>query len=150
MSKKAISPVIAVVVLVGVAIMLGGLISSWMSSFVQESSRNNACSITTMYTITDATVNESTGELIVRLKNVGKDTLYNFSMEVDNGTVIDLLPATAPADTYELGPGRTQLIRSNISNYNISRENITNIDTVTVLTKSCPEYSPEPINVENI
>ncbi len=150
MAKKAISPVVAVVVLVGVAIMLGGLVSSWMSSFVQETSRNEACSITTMYTITEASANGSSGELRVKLKNIGKDDLYNFSFEANNGTVIDLLQATEPADTYKLRPGMTQYIRTNFTDYNISVENITNIDTVTVLTLSCPEYSPDPIKVENI
>ncbi|UCD03365.1 MAG: hypothetical protein JSV63_01890 [Candidatus Aenigmatarchaeota archaeon] len=150
MAKKALSPIVAVVVLVGVAILLGGLVSSWLGGFITESSKHDICTITTLYTISDAKVNETSGELVVRLKNSGKADLYNFSFEAENGTIIEVLKATSPDDTYKLGPGRTQLIRTNISNYNISRENITNIDTVKVLTASCPEYSPDPIKVENI
>ena len=150
MTKKALSPIVAVVVLVGVAILLGGFISSWLGGFIKESSQQNTCTITTIYTMESATVNITSGELVVRLKNSGKSDLYNFSLEVENATMIDVLKATYPADTYRLQPGRTQLIRTNISNYNISSQNITNIQTVKVLTRSCPEYSPNPINVENI
>jgi len=150
MARKGISPIIAVVVLIGVAVMLGGLVSSWMSSFVTTSSKYDTCSITTMYVISEATVNETSGRLLVKLKNIGKSSVYNFTFEADNGTVLDVMPATSPVDTYNLEPGRTQYIETNISNYNISKENITNIDTITVLTQSCPEYGPEPIKVTNI
>jgi len=150
MAKKGISPIVAVVVLIGVAVMLGGLVSSWMSSFIDDSSKYDTCAIMTMYTISDAVVNESSGKLIVKLKNIGKSAVYNFTFEADNGTVLDIMPATSPADTYRLEPGRTQYIETNISDYNISKENITNIDTITVLTLSCPEYGPEPIKVTNI
>ncbi len=150
MTKKGISPVVAVVVLIGVAVMLGGLVSSWMNSFVTKSTQHNTCAITTMYTISSATVNETSGRLLITVKNIGKSTVYNFTFEADNGTVIDVMQATSPAETYTLEPGRTQYVETNISNYNVSRQNITNIDTVTVLTESCPEYAPEPIKVTNI
>jgi flagellin-like protein len=150
MVKKAISPIVAVVVLVGIAIMLGGLISSWIGSFVDESSKTGTCPMTTMYTISDAEVNETSGLLTVTLRNTGKDDIYNFSLEVDNGTLIELLQATSPSDTYILVPSRTQYIRTNITNQNITTSNITNIDTVTILTRSCPDYAPAAIKVENI
>ncbi len=150
MGKKGISPVVAVVVLIGVAVMLGGLVSSWISSFVIDSSKQDACAITTMYTISDAEVNQTSGKLRVTVKNTGKSAVFNFSIEADNGTVIDVMPATSPSDTYSLDTGMTQYIETNISDYNISRMNITNIDTITVLTQSCPEYTPKPIIVTNI
>jgi flagellin-like protein len=150
MARKGISPVVAVVVLIGIAVMLGGLVSSWISSFVMDSSQHDTCAITTTYTISDAQVNQTSGKLRVTLKNTGKDSVYNFSVEADNGTLIEVLAATSPADTYVLESGRTQYIQTNISDYNISRMNITNINTITVLTQSCPEYSPKPITVTNI
>jgi flagellin-like protein len=150
MAMKGLSPIVAVVILIGVAVMLGGLVSSWLSSFVDQSSKYDACAITTLYTITDATVNATSGELKLKVKNVGKSAVYNFSIEVSNGTLIDVLPATSPPDTYRLESGRTQYIETNISDYNISRMNITNIGTVTLMTRSCPEYAPEPVTVTNI
>ncbi len=150
MSRKGISPVVAVVILIGVAVMLGGLVSSWLSSFVNTNSKQNACAITTMYTITEATVNTTSGKLRLKVKNVGKSGVYNFSIEANNGTVIEVLRATSPPDTYILASGRTQYIETNISDYNISSMNITNIGTVTLMTRSCPEYTPEPIAVTNI
>jgi flagellin-like protein len=150
MSRKGISPVVAVVVLIGVAVMLGGLVSSWLSSFVDTSSKQDTCAITTMYTITEATVNTTSGKLRLKVKNVGKSSVYNFSIEANNGTIIEVLRAMSPPDTYVLESGRTQYVETNISDHNISSMNITNIDTVTLMTRSCPEYAPEPITVTNI
>jgi len=150
MTKKGISPVVAVVLLIGIAVMLGGLVSSWLSSFIHQNSQQSTCALTTMYVISEAQVNESSGYLAVKLKNTGQSGISNFTFEVYNGTVYDALTATSPDDSYVLQPGRTQLIKTNFTDQSITSTNITEISTVTVISESCPEYSPEPIKVVNI
>ncbi len=145
MKRKAISPVVAVVILIGLAVMTGGLLSSWVSSFITDSSRQDTCSITTMYTISDPVFNASSGEIKVRIKNTGNDAIYNFTFEADNGTDIELIPASSPAYDYTVGSGRTQYVISNSSFINM-----TTVETVTLLTESCPGYSPSPVRVKNI
>jgi flagellin-like protein len=146
MGKKGISPIVAVVVLVGLAVMTGGLVSSWITSFVQDSTRDaDTCAITTMFTISDASVNETSGELKVKVKNTGKDDIYNFTLEVDNGTLLKAFKATSPSETYRVSSGETQYIIGNISPHNI-----TSIDTLNVLARSCLGYYPEPVSVKNL
>jgi flagellin-like protein len=145
MARKAISPVVAVVILIGLAVMTGGLLSSWVSSFITDSSRQDTCSISTMYSISDPTFDESSGEIKVKIKNTGNDAIYNFTFETDNGTDIVLIPASSPSPDLVVGSGRTQYVVSNSSYYNM-----TGVETVTVLTESCPGYSPTAVKVENI
>jgi flagellin-like protein len=145
MARKGVSPVVAVVILVGLAVMIGGLVSSWLTSFVADSARQDTCAITTTYTLTEPTYNPTSGELKVRLKNTGNNELYNFTFEADNGTVIMLIPATYPNESYHVGSGRTQYVTGNVTDFNI-----TGVDEVTVLTASCPSYSPVAVIVRNI
>ena len=139
------SPIVAVVILVGIAVMTGGLLSSWLSSFVSDSSKQDTCAITTMYTLSDATYDSVSGEIRVKLKNTGSVRLYNFTIEADNGTDISLVPATSPSQNYTLATGGTQYVAGNGSMHNI-----TNVQSITVVTASCPGYSPSSVNVENI
>ncbi len=145
MARKGISPVVAVVILIGIAVMAGGLLSSWVSSFMSDSAKQDTCPITTMYTISEATYNSTSGGLMVKVKNAGNDQIYNFTFEADNGTEIVLVPAGYPAADFVLGGGRTQYVSGNASLYNI-----TAVQTVTILTGSCPSYSPSPVKVADI
>jgi len=145
MPKKAVSPVVAVVILIALAIAVGGMVSSWLASFVFERTQQDTCAISTMYTILQASYNGSSGGVDIKLKNTGKDDLYNFTVEVDNGTVIASTAAYSPVSTYRLGPGKTQYVLANISD-----QNMTTADTVAVLVGSCLSYSPSPRKVTNI
>ena len=145
MRRKGVSPIVAVVILVGIAVMTGGLLSSWISSFISGSSEQETCAITTMYTLSDATYNATSGEIKLRLKNTGSVDLYNFTIEADNGTDISLVPATSPSPSYVLGSGGTQYVLGNGSLHNI-----TNVASITVMTESCSSYSPSSVKVENI
>lgn len=142
MARKAISPIIAIVIIIAIVVTLGGLLSSWLSGFVSESTQTDMCALNTMYTATEATHNETSGLIKLRVKNNGKYGIYNFSIEADNGTTIALIPATSPAPTYILGTGKTQYVQANSSGYNI-----TNIDNIRVLVGSCPAYSPSPVGI---
>lgn len=145
MARKGISPVVAVVILIAIAVMIGGLVSSWMSSFVSENTDQDMCAINTLYSITDITVNDSNGEIKLRLKNTGKLAVYNFSIEAENGTTFEIIPATSPAANYSIGPGETQYVIANTTGYNI-----TNIDTLTVISGSCSGYAPKHTKIINL
>jgi flagellin-like protein len=145
MGSKGLSPIIAVVILIGIAVMAGGILSSWVTSFISDSARQDTCAITTMYTLSEATYNSTSGIVKLRVKNAGSSSLRNFTVEADNGTLIARALASSPDPSYTVGKGMAQYIVANVSN-----ASITNVITITVLTQSCPGYSPVPVQVENI
>jgi flagellin-like protein len=145
MGSKGLSPIVAVVILIGIAVMAGGMLSSWVTSFITDNSRQDTCAVTTMYTLSDVTYNATSGEVKVRVKNTGSTVLQNFSVEADNGTLIARAVASSPDPSYTVGRGMAQYVVANASNASIS-----NVMTITVLTASCPGYSPVPVEVENI
>ena len=142
MKIRGVSPIIAVVVLIGLTVVLAGLLSSWAVSIITQSSQQDMCWVDTVYTISDASYNDSTGFISLRLKNSGKLAVYNFSIEADNGTTIVVVPALSPDASFSVGPGMSQYITvlADPAVYNI-----TNIQTITVLASSCHGYSPKPI-----
>lgn len=143
MGRKAVSPIIAVVIIIAIVVALGGILSSWLGGFVSDSTQTDTCAINTMYTASEASHNENTGEIRAKVKNSGKYGLYNFSIEADNGTVIVFIQATSPSPTYILGSGKTQYVLANSSGHNI-----TNIDKIKVLVGSCQVYSPSPVDIQ--
>lgn len=145
MTRKAISPVVAVVILVALAVTVGGLLSSWITSFVYEGTAHDTCAITTTFIATDAEYNASSGQVKLKVKNTGREDLYNFTIEADNGTMIEIIEVLSPADTYHLTPGKSQYIITNGSSHNL-----TNIEKITVLVGSCPGYLTPPVNVVSI
>lgn len=145
MRRKGVSPVVAVVILIGIAVITGGLLSSWITSFVSDSAKQDTCSINTMYTLSDVTYNATSGEIKLKVKNTGTVKLYNFTIEADNGTDIFLAQASSPDPSYLVDTGRAQYVAANFS-----PENMSNILTITVLTQSCKGYSPAHTEVGNI
>jgi flagellin-like protein len=145
MEQKGLSPIVAVVILIGIVVITGGLLSSWITSFVSDASKQDTCSINTMYTISDATYNGTSGDIKLKVKNTGAVKLYNFTVEADNGTVIFLAQASSPDPSYRVDAGREQYVVANMS-----LKNISNVLTITVLTQSCKGYSPAHTEVGNI
>jgi flagellin-like protein len=142
MPKKAISPLVAIVILIAIVITLGGVISAWLNNLVADTSQQDTCAITTMYSLSDVSYNATNGEIKVKVKNTGKDDLHNFTVEADNGTLIIPIPANSPAETYKLGPGKSQYVLANSSEYNI-----TNVNSIKVLVGSCLGYSSSAVNI---
>jgi len=143
--EKAISPIIAAVILIALVVAIGGVVSSWVYSFVTENTHTDTCGISTTYSVSDASFNQTSGQLMVKVKNSGKNSIFNFTLEADNGTVIIASAALSPSPSYELGTGMSQYIIANLSS-----QNITAIRTVKVLVASCRSYSPSPVIVANI
>ena len=145
MGRKGLSPVIAVVILIGIAVITGGILSSWVTSFVTDTASQSTCAINTMYTLSEATYNATSGIVKVKVKNTGSASLSNFSVEADNGTHVARALVSFPDPSYSVGSGMSQYVLANASNYSI-----TNVVKITVLTQSCRVYSPVPVEVENI
>ena len=91
MAKKAISPLIAIVIMIAVVITIGGMISSWLSGFVYDASTEDTCAINTIYTISDVSYNSTSGRIKLKVKNSGTVDLYNFTVEADNAFIFDLI-----------------------------------------------------------
>jgi len=95
LNRKGISPVIAVVLLVAVAISLGMLVTSWITHLYYDiSGGESACAINTNYVIDSAQWNQTTkslgynSTLLIKITNKGKLKLYGFGVEMLNGTRI--------------------------------------------------------------
>ncbi|MBN1896842.1 MAG: hypothetical protein JW789_03915 [Candidatus Aenigmarchaeota archaeon] len=144
MVRKGISPVVAVVILIAIAVMIGGMVSSWVSSFVTDNTAHDDCGIKTLYSLSDATINETSGEIKLKLKNIGSLPVYGFSIEVDNGTTFGVFEATYPDANYTVSPGETQYIITNTT------YNITNVEKLTVKTVACSGYAPTHANIVNL
>jgi flagellin-like protein len=95
LKKKGISPVVAVVLLVAVAISLGMLVTSWITHLYYEiSGGESACAINTNYIIDSVEWNRTAksptynSTLLIKITNKGKQQLYEFGVEVLNGSRI--------------------------------------------------------------
>ena len=96
MERKGISPIVAVVLLVAVAISLGMLVTSWITHMYYDiSGGEGACAISTNYVIDSAEWNKTTksasynSTLLLKITNKGKMKLYDFGVEILNGTRIE-------------------------------------------------------------
>ena len=87
---KGISPIIATVMLIVVAVSLGALISTWATSWVsdQTNSPDITCSVDTRYVLESAKWNYSgnANKLLVKIRNQGPVKIYNFSATLENST----------------------------------------------------------------
>jgi len=86
---RGISPVIATVLLIAVAVSAGMLVTTWITQWVvtQTTSEAQTCSINTQYVIDTVVFNESGNNLLkIKITNKGSQPLYGFSVELDNGT----------------------------------------------------------------
>ena len=99
MTRKAVSPVVAVVLLIGVAVSMGILVTTWVTHWVtvQTTGVSLSCAVDTNYIIESANYN-STGNNHLRLKitNKGERKIYGFGAVLDNGTLIMRLNSSDP------------------------------------------------------
>lgn len=90
-SKKGISDVIAVVLMIAVAISIGVFVTTFATKWVQDqtSSPSITCAIKTNYVVDDVRFNYSKiNELQVKVTNKGDEPLYGFGFILENATVI--------------------------------------------------------------
>jgi flagellin-like protein len=91
MARKGISPVVAVVLLIAVAISVGILVTTWITHLVttRTTAPSITCAVDTNYIIDEARFNESgDNQLYIKITNKGALALYGFGAVMDNGTRI--------------------------------------------------------------
>jgi flagellin-like protein len=89
--RKGISPIIAAVLLIAIAISIGILLSSWATHWVFSgiSDPSLTCGMDTDYIIESASFNETgLNKLKIKVTNKGNLEIYGFGIEMDNGTRI--------------------------------------------------------------
>lgn len=94
--RKAVSPVVSVVLLIAVAVSVGILLTTWITHWVitTTGSTGISCAINTNYIIEKAEFNKSSAynnTLLVKITNKGAEHLYGFGVILDNGTNIVVL-----------------------------------------------------------
>jgi flagellin-like protein len=124
---KGISPIIATVLLIAVAVAIGVLVSTWITRWTLEQTQTAetaTCATTTIYDVSDAAYNTTTQMLTLIVTNKGSSAVYNFTIEaVDNTTAIKLnvTPSYSPTGTTASTPllqGRSFSLTANMSTTN--------------------------------
>ena len=128
LKMKGISPVIAVVLLVAVAISQGMLVTSWITHlYFDISGGEGACAIKTNYVIDSAQWNQTSksimynSTLLIKITNKGELKLYGFGAEILNGTKIlnfdsNEVDQGGISSTNRLGRERSAYIWLNLTN----------------------------------
>ncbi len=88
--QKGISPIVATILMIVVAITIGILVVNWSTSWTaRELNREDAqCASSTNFVIDSARWNysSSTNQLLLKITNKGTQKLWNFSVTLDNVT----------------------------------------------------------------
>jgi flagellin-like protein len=146
---KAISPIIATIILIGIVIMIGAIISGWITQWVTRETHEitTGCTMNTNYVIDSAKLNESGDDkLVLKITNKNTEKIHTFSIELLNHTDIllfnesdievDLSPNITEANPLE--EEQSVYIKINLSNYKVMGKSLTEIR---VMNKACPEVS---------
>jgi hypothetical protein len=156
MGMKGISPVIASVILIGISIAVGVLLSSWVTHWVSSRTQeaNNACVTSTNYKIDEASFNSETNIITLVITNLGSTEIYGFSVQIMNKT--DPQEYNSENSNFIISPDITQSNplkqqRSAIITFKMEDDwNVTLVktaDIIKVLNKACPAFSAETSNI---
>ncbi|MBI4175953.1 MAG: hypothetical protein HY518_02015 [Candidatus Aenigmarchaeota archaeon] len=145
---KGLSPLIATIVLIGITITVGATISVFISNIItRNQDPQTVCGSNANYMIESAEFNK-TGDsrLVVHITNKNKESLYGFSVEIQNGTdvesfsdtVVTLSPAITASDP--LGQEESALVKVDLTGY---ADLASTMNYVKVRNKACPSVSAE-------
>ena len=156
MGMKGISPVIAAVLLIGISVAVGVMISSWITHWVSSRTiqASSACVTSTNYRIDSATFRSSANNLTLVLTNLGSVELYGFGVQVLNGTDVYVYNSTDPklrispniTETNPLREQRSAVIMIDMAGGFHSNLGST-ADQIKVLNKACPTFSAETLTI---
>jgi flagellin-like protein len=91
---KGVSPIIATIILIALAITIGMMLSSWITHwfYIQTGRTSVSCALETNYAIESARWNISStslnNTLLIKVLNKGSRGIYGFGVVLDNGTRI--------------------------------------------------------------
>lgn len=123
---KGVSPIVASVILISVAVVAGVMVSTWVTHWTStQTSTTQSCAINTQYVIDSATFTGSTNETRVKITNKGSEGIYGFEITVDNGTDITRFSAVTDSintsTTSKLTQGNSAYLNVRTAgNFNIS------------------------------
>ncbi|MEM5871878.1 MAG: archaellin/type IV pilin N-terminal domain-containing protein [Candidatus Aenigmatarchaeota archaeon] len=154
MGMKGISPVIASVILIGIAIAVGVMLSSWITHWVSSRTHetSSACVTSTNYKIDDAIFNENAKTLTLKITNLGGTDIYDFTIQIINGTNIETYNYTnqklsiSPniSKNNPLRQQRTAIIIIDISD---SIDLVKTAESIKVINEACPAFSAETFEI---
>ena len=153
MGKKGISPVIASVLLIGITVAIGVMLSSWITHWISNKTQDisSACATSTNYKIDSVIYSAATKNMTIMLTNMGSVELYGFSVQIMNGTEVIVYNYT---DTkFKISPNITQdmplkqqrsaIIIVSLDNSGYEAGLGETADMVKVLNSACPAFSLE-------
>ncbi|MEX0921118.1 MAG: hypothetical protein WDZ62_02545 [Candidatus Pacearchaeota archaeon] len=109
LDKKGISPMIAYILLVVFAIIIGAIVFQWLETFVPA--ENLQCPEGTSILISEATLNSSNSELKVRLRNNGRFNIVGYFIHITNESEEEL-PTIDISDELDSGESSGNPINS--------------------------------------
>jgi flagellin-like protein len=85
---KGISPIVAAVLLIAVAISVGVLATTWVRNWVMEQTQQEllSCVLDTEYHVSDVEYNTTSKLMKAKITNKNSRKLYSFGVVIDNGT----------------------------------------------------------------
>ncbi len=150
-SRKGISDVIAVVLMVAVAISIGVFVTTFATKWVQDqtSSPSITCAIKTNYIVDDAKFNYSGGgQLLVKVTNKGDEGIYGFGFILYNVTKIlsfnssSTLIRDQVASASPIGREQSAIVTLNLSTVNSSHSGMgRTLTKITVTNDACDAVS---------
>jgi len=144
--KKAVSPLIAVMILIGVALGIGVGLSGWIMHYVSRQTEYNPCSLKTDYVIDSAYFNTDNSILTVRVTNRGSTPLYGFGVVLANGTDTVFFNSSSPelttspdiSEKNRLEKGQSLYVNIDLSDNNGMG---VSLDNITITNEVCPDVS---------
>ncbi len=148
MRFKAISPLVAVVLLIFITLSTGMIITIWVKNFVVKYTTMSPleCALNAQYTIDSAEYDSSRKEVVVRLTNKGTIDLYGFTVILDNS--MDIKEYSPTSGLISLSPeigrsnplkaGRSAILRINVA---AAHELAQSLKQIKVLNEVCIEVS---------
>jgi len=165
LKRKGISPVVAVVLLVAVAISLGMIVTSWITHLYYDiSGGESACAINTNYVIDSVQWNQTAksamynSTVLIKVTNKGRLGLYDFGVELLNGTRIldfekNVVDQGGISSTNKLGRERSAYLLVNLTNSSLNypafgRSLLTSDDVMVKVTNgACTAVSAETASI---
>ena len=154
--RKAISPIVATVLMIAVAITIGLLVINWSTSWTNQRLQDKGvqCAGTTNYVIDSARWNysSSTNQLLLKITNKGTQKLWNFSVTLDNVTRVMNFNSTNTSILYNVN--ETNAIKQEeaiVLGVNLTMDTTfgSSLSRVSVLNEGCKAISAWTTIIQN-
>jgi flagellin-like protein len=150
---RAVSPVVAVVIMIAATVITAVFLSTWvMKEVSDQTSTNPQCAVHTSYEIESAKFKSSLNETRVVVVNKGAESIYGFSLQVENGTDIQTVGVVESPETSSssgLSRGRSVFLTyTSIGSFNQSLG--LTMTWLKVMNAGCPEVFAETRAIEQI